>query len=468
VRSTTHDEGPTLAEGGRARFFTTARLGEKRSLTPEGFLLCEEVPIARTGEMQYAPGEVPVPPGADGIIRVVRDEEEVFRPEFILSFAGKPVVNDHPPEEVNPMNWRTYANGVTLNPRRGTGEFNQFLVADLLIQDQYAIRDVMDGKREVSCGYDADYEVLGVGLGRQKNMIGNHVALVDSGRCGPRCAIGDQRHPTGDCAMAKDKKSTLDSIVEKIRNAFKTKDDAALTAALEDLPAAVPTADAGEALHLHLGGGERDTRQYDELSSRVGNLEGGMKGIADALEEIKNGLKSGGPAGAEVNDEETKKDLEEEAPPGTTKDAAAKATDSALLSDSFQETLSLAEILVPGIQVPTYDRAAKPKVTIDAMCALRKKALEVTYATADGRAMVDSVLGGAAPLNLATMSCRDQRALFRAVGGLRKTLNSKDAHRPNVTDLRPNSQDIKGPIKSIADLNEFNRKRYPAQPRIAS
>ena len=193
------------------RFYTSERLGPKRSLTPEGFLLCEDVPIARCGTMLYADGEVPVTADRDGIIRIHRDPEDVFDPNAIASWNGKPVTNEHPPEKVQTVNWKVYSVGVALNPRRGDGltEDNEFLYADLLIQDADAVRDVLAGLREVSGGYDAEYEDIAPGEGRQHLIVGNHVALVDRGRCGPKCMIGDSE-------MAGDsrRKATVDAAVK--------------------------------------------------------------------------------------------------------------------------------------------------------------------------------------------------------------------------------------------------------------
>lgn len=179
------------------QFFTQESLGQTRSLTPEGFLVCSDVPLARVGTLLYAEGEVPVEAGPNGIISIERSEDEVFAPQAIASFNGKPVTNDHPPETVDPDNWRLYSIGHVMNPRRGDGRAYDadYLYADLLISDRDAIRDVLAGKREVSAGYDATYDQTAPGYGKQSNIIGNHVALVDRGRCGPRCAIGDRSMP---------------------------------------------------------------------------------------------------------------------------------------------------------------------------------------------------------------------------------------------------------------------------------
>ncbi len=41
------------------RFYTTSRLSENMEFTPEGYLLCKGVPIARIGALEYLPEEVP-------------------------------------------------------------------------------------------------------------------------------------------------------------------------------------------------------------------------------------------------------------------------------------------------------------------------------------------------------------------------------------------------------------------------
>ena len=176
---------------GTARFYTTEQLGPKRSLTPEGFLLCEDVPLARPGEMIYGPDETPIEAGPDGITHITRTLDELFKPETLASFNGKPVTNEHPDEDVTPSNWKRYAVGVLLNVRKGTGDNEGLMVGDMLITDPETIEDIRGDKREVSLGYDADYKKTGPGKGEQSNILGNHVALVERGRCGPRCAIHD-------------------------------------------------------------------------------------------------------------------------------------------------------------------------------------------------------------------------------------------------------------------------------------
>jgi hypothetical protein len=154
---------------------------------------CVGVPIARTGTQAYGPGETPI---TGDYVQIDRDPEEVFSPDAINAIWGKPVCNDHPSDswggriDITPDNWRQLAVGSCTNPRQSDVE-PDLLIADLIIYDQSAIRDIQNGKNQISCGYDADYESLGPGRGRQTNIRINHVALVDQGRCGFRCSIGD-------------------------------------------------------------------------------------------------------------------------------------------------------------------------------------------------------------------------------------------------------------------------------------
>jgi hypothetical protein len=177
------------------RFYTTSDLGPQRSLTPDGFLLCRDAVLARCGVQHYGPGETPI---AGDFVRIERDPEEVFSDEAVASANGKPVVNDHPMDawggriDVSPDNWRDFAVGHVMSPRRSADDF---LVADLMITERRAIDLINHGKRQLSCGYDADYEDIAPGHGRQRNIRINHVALVDQARCGPLCSIGDSLAP---------------------------------------------------------------------------------------------------------------------------------------------------------------------------------------------------------------------------------------------------------------------------------
>nr|WP_144364536.1 DUF2213 domain-containing protein [Lacrimispora amygdalina] len=160
--------------------------------TGEGFLICKNVPIARTGTQDYLGSELGLSGGDSGrIIAVLRSPDEVFSEAALASFEGKPVTNDHPPGLIGPDDVKNYEMGHAQNIRRGTGEWKDFMIADLHIHDRDLIDAIQNGKREISCGYECDYAKNEDGTYSQKNIRGNHVAVVDRGRAGKRAAILD-------------------------------------------------------------------------------------------------------------------------------------------------------------------------------------------------------------------------------------------------------------------------------------
>ena len=160
--------------------------------TGEGFLICRNVPIARTGSQKYLGREINLSGSeADRIVTVHRSEEEVFSEAAMASFEGKPVTNGHPPDLIGPDDVEIYEKGHAQNIRRGTEEWRDYLLADLHIHNRELIDAVQGGKREISCGYECEYTVNEDGTYNQKNIRGNHVAVVGRGRAGKRAAILD-------------------------------------------------------------------------------------------------------------------------------------------------------------------------------------------------------------------------------------------------------------------------------------
>ena len=157
--------------------------------THEGFLICRNVPIARTGDQNYTGTEI----GLDDaqLHSVHRKPEEVFSDAALASFEGKPVTDDHPPDLLTPDNARQYEKGHAQNVRPGSGEWEGYVLADLHIHDRELMDKIQAGKREISCGYECEYRKEPDGSYSQHRIRGNHVAVVDRGRAGKRAAILD-------------------------------------------------------------------------------------------------------------------------------------------------------------------------------------------------------------------------------------------------------------------------------------
>ena len=155
--------------------------------TPEGFLICRDVPVARTGSQRYLAREMQLDGDPERLIDVNRHPEDVFEPATLASLEGKPVTDGHPAEGVTAENYSSYTKGHIQNVRRD----GDFIVADLLIYDASLASDIENGvKREVSCGYTCNYVPDGAGY-KQSKIRCNHLAVVPRGRAGHDVAIHD-------------------------------------------------------------------------------------------------------------------------------------------------------------------------------------------------------------------------------------------------------------------------------------
>ncbi|WP_176317419.1 DUF2213 domain-containing protein [Burkholderia vietnamiensis] len=429
------------------RFFTPEILGPKQSLTPSGFLVCHDVPIARTGEMLYGAGEVPVEPGPDGIVRISRTPDEVFRPETIASFEGAAVTMDHPDDFVGPSNWNDLAVGTVMNVRRGTGIEDDLLLADLMITNQGAIDEVRAGLREVSCGYDAGYEQVGPGRGVQREIIGNHVALVERGRCGPRCAIGDKEPEM----KTKDSKPPRRSAwLDRLMKAMRAKDADGVEEALEEGQKAMDEESEEE-------------REKREAAERDGKTADAIAALAKTVKALDRKVSRLAARDAE-REQETEDDDEEDDETDETTDTVIEAEPSRRVSeegvdlytgDSARLIAARAEILAPGVKLPTLD-GLKTKDRAAALCKCQRRALDQAYETDAGRAAIAPFLGRRAP-DFDTLPAQVVDAIFTGAAELMRAKNNAGSSSGKVT-----TRDF-GKAKTIADINAQNRKFWAGQ-----
>lgn len=160
---------------------------------PNGFLKCDGR-ITRTGVFTYVDDQ-----GRER--RELRLADEVFRPDALDSFGLAPLTNEHPSEMLTASNTRKFQVGTVGNVRKD----ENFVRADILITDVDAIAAAQAGKRELSCGYICEVEEK-AGITEdgqrfdaiQRNIRGNHVAIVARGRAGNGAAL---RLDSGDAVM---------------------------------------------------------------------------------------------------------------------------------------------------------------------------------------------------------------------------------------------------------------------------
>lgn len=185
-----------------------ASMSTRREL-PNGFLQVDAV-LSRTGVQAYSAGELGLKnrPARDQVV-IWRPEAEVFSEASIASFASVALTDDHPTEDVTPDNSERLAKGWVGQPYRD----GDFLKAPITFSAKSIIDKLKGGKDELSNGYDTDIDwtpgIVPAGQrdagkaydGVQRNILGNHVALVDAGRCGGDCRVLDTAPTTvADCA----------------------------------------------------------------------------------------------------------------------------------------------------------------------------------------------------------------------------------------------------------------------------
>lgn len=160
--------------------------------TADGYLIADAKAV-RTGIQIYRGSEVGKP--EIDTVRVYRSESEVRSADSLRSFSHAPITLDHPAQPVTAENWKDLAVGEVSTA--ATWDGNRISLP-LILKDVAAIHAVAGGKRELSAGYTCDLDftpgVTSDGQAfdaQQKNIRANHLAIVDRGRAGTECRIGD-------------------------------------------------------------------------------------------------------------------------------------------------------------------------------------------------------------------------------------------------------------------------------------
>lgn len=167
------------------RILVSEKISPHKYKTPEGYLICADAILARTGKQEYKRSELfgDACDNPDEIIEVDRPSEEVFSPKTMASFENKPVTIEHPDEDVNVENYKIYAVGFLRDVRKATIDGREVMVGNLVITDKDAIKAIETGElTDLSCGYDCD--IADVEHPSQSHIQGNHIALCEEGRAG--------------------------------------------------------------------------------------------------------------------------------------------------------------------------------------------------------------------------------------------------------------------------------------------
>ena len=393
--------------------------------------MCIGVPVARTGWLEYLPEEVPedVAKGLESgqMVKVYRSAEDLFAAATMASFEGKPLTLNHPEDFVDPTNWRDYCVGHAQNARRGIGSEADMLLLDILITDAEAIKMVQSGElQEVSCGYDAGYEAVGAGVGRQLDIIGNHIALVEFGRCGSRCAIKDSNPK--ESRMNSTKKSFWDRLMRSPK-VMKAMDEVAKE--MEQDPE--KSKDAEPAANTTDEGGDK----LDEILVLLRTLVEQKKASdEDAV------VTDDEPASAEnkdpecIGDEDPEKAEDEDKQAGRTGDkATSRVADSGLIARAAR--------LAPSLRFRVGDSA------------------RMVQRTALGHAMADKAISGivGAVLQGKTLDSADNASLTAAFVAASEIMAAKTNNKTADNLIKISARDF-GKSITPADINKMNREYH--------
>ena len=382
-----------------------SKLSPHMTETPEGFLICHDVKIARTGTQNYLAREIGLDGMPERVLQVTRSAEDVFDPAAIASFEGKDVTNTHPSEMIVQENQAAYSKGHAENVRR----VGDYLVADLYLKDPTLISEVKNGAmRDVSCGYYCQYEADGAGY-RQTHIRGNHIAIVPRGRAGRDVAIKDSAAELpaekGKVKHMSKSKSLLSLFGLAAKNAAPEELDSMVetAAAALDAAPAVPAQDAAPA-------DTQNTAVLDALNNLSGKLDQLIAANAKKAEDKEP--EDLDKVIAEMSGEKPDKKEEDEDESGSTTVSAEDECAKPAANDSGLALLKAMRPIINGIQ----DKATRD--------ALSKTLIEQVKGTSS----VDAIAKAAQDSAAAAASAAGKNRYEQACQASQSAYNDRNPH----------------------------------------
>jgi hypothetical protein len=365
-------------------------LSDNIARTDEGYVICKDVVIGRTGYQEYPVSQLSKSQlrdlglldrfnDPDEIVQVWRDPDEVFAPATIASFEGKPVTDNHPKEFVDADSHAELQRGHVQHIRRGETPLNSGDIpklADMIITDPDLGEDVLQRrKRELSCGYTYKLAWDGNRLS-QTQITGNHVAVVPKGRAGAEARIND----SADIPQPQRKQKM------KIRDWFFSK---GITAMAEDNVEPEQIAAAATAFAKDEAPEQKEEKVEEkkaEDADPLAEVKDSLKGIADGMKSVCDRLdKLESPESEEESeDEDPKADEEPESEEEEAESEDADEDEKEEAEDSKAEDAFIA----PAASESDLIKILKPLVARSNDAPL-KKAFNEAIAKAN-----DSVRGG--------------------------------------------------------------------------
>lgn len=231
-----------------------------------GFITIKGNPISKEGVFEYSGAQIGHS-DANRIFKVYRPAEELADPDCIESFKLLPFINEH-------TMLGSEEHGFTPPERKGVegmiGEDVYFdapyLRGTLRIVSESLKNALASGKVELSPGYRCVYEMTpGVFNGErydaiQRQIRGNHLALVEEGRTGPDVAVLDKMTFTVDSAILKEAVDMAEEVKDQEGGGL-----ARIKALIEELKPLMAEQAEAQALLAELGMGPKVEEKAEEI-----------------------------------------------------------------------------------------------------------------------------------------------------------------------------------------------------------
>jgi hypothetical protein len=177
---------------------TNASAMDRREYDTNGWFEVKDNPLSKIGIFQYSGNSISPECEQDKIYNVYRPAEELSTEECINSFKLLPWIDNH-------VMLGSEDEGLTPAESKGIqgviGEDvyfdGEYLKGNIKVFSEAMSSLIANGKKELSCGYRCRYEYApgtydGVAYDYvQREIRGNHLALVENGRMGPDVAVLD-------------------------------------------------------------------------------------------------------------------------------------------------------------------------------------------------------------------------------------------------------------------------------------
>lgn len=167
-----------------------------KQIDKNDFWFIQKNPITKVGVFPYLGKQISADCEPNKVYMVLRPKEELFRKETLDSLKLLPLVNEHTMlgKDFTPAEEK----GVEGILGEQVVHDNDTIYTDIKIFSEDMKDKISNGKKELSLGYFCTYDKqTGTYKGQrydyvQKNIVGNHLALVDKGRMGSDVRVYDK------------------------------------------------------------------------------------------------------------------------------------------------------------------------------------------------------------------------------------------------------------------------------------